>query len=69
MHFAPERLFQLQRRNHVAGMSQKQTQRSQFLGGQVDHRLAAPQRAIGLQPESCKGAARLLTLAVKRCRR
>ena len=54
MHIAPKRLPELQGRHNLAVMRQQQPERGKLLGRQVNHRLAAHQRAIGLQPESSK---------------
>ena len=55
MYIAPENMFQLQRRDYLTGVRQQQAQRGKFLGRKVNHRLAAPQRAIRLQAEAGKG--------------
>ena len=65
MHIAPQSIFQLHGRDHLAGVRQQQPQRRQLLGRQVNHRLTAPQRAIGLQPEAGKGTGRRSTPAAK----
>jgi hypothetical protein len=58
MHIAPQHLLQLHGRDNLAGVRHQQPQRRQLLGRQVNHRLTAPERAIGLQPEPRKGTGR-----------
>jgi hypothetical protein len=58
-------MLQLQRRNHLTGIHQKQPQRRQFLRRQVDDRRAAPERPISFQPKSSKGPRRLSTLKME----
>ena len=54
MHIAPEFTLELQGRDNLAGARHQQPQRRQLLGRQVNHRFAAPQRPISLQPEAGK---------------
>jgi hypothetical protein len=68
MHIAPKRLPELQGRHNLAGMRQQQPERGKLLGRQVNHRLAAQQRAIGLQPESSKREFPALHPALSRAR-
>ena len=65
MHIAPQGIFHLRRRDHLGGVRYKQSQRREFLGRQVNHHFAAPQRTISIQPEAGKRTGRCSTPTAK----
>jgi hypothetical protein len=54
MHIAPKGLAQLKGRNNLAGAGNKETERRQLLGRQMNDRLTAQKGAVCLEPEACK---------------